>query len=39
MQGRIKFDTVQKSPKFFLEIMTQVSAANIMGSEKEFVLW
>jgi hypothetical protein len=31
------FDIVQKSSKFLLEIMTLVSSAKIMGSDKVFI--
>jgi hypothetical protein len=32
------FDIIQKSSKFLLEIMTLVSSANIMGSDKVFIV-
>jgi hypothetical protein len=35
---RTKFDIVQKSPKFMLEIMTLMSSTNIVSSDKKFVL-
>jgi hypothetical protein len=33
-----EFDIVCKSSKFLLEIMTLVSSANNIGSDKEFIL-
>jgi hypothetical protein len=38
IRERMMCDTVQKSPKFLLEIMILVSLANNFGSDKEFIL-
>jgi hypothetical protein len=38
IKERTKFDNVQKSSKFLLEIMTLVSSANNTVSDTEFVL-
>jgi hypothetical protein len=37
IQERTRFDVVEKSLKFPLEIMTLVSSANNIGSAKEFI--
>jgi len=39
IKDRTKYDTVQKSSKFLLEITTLVSSANNTVSDTEFVLW
>jgi hypothetical protein len=39
IEERIKFDTVQKSSKFLLEITILVSSANNTVSDTECVLW
>jgi len=39
IKERTKYDTVQKSSKFLLEITTLVSSANNTVSDIEFVLW
>jgi hypothetical protein len=35
---RTEFDIIQKSSKFLLQIMTLVSSANNIGSDKEYIL-
>jgi hypothetical protein len=35
-ERKLLFDSMQKSPKFLLEIMRPVSSANIMGTDEVF---
>jgi hypothetical protein len=37
MRERTEFDIIQKYSKFLLEIMTLVSSANNIGSDKAFI--